>query len=127
MKKTGAVLVAAGLSSRMKAFKPMLPFGNSTVSLHMVTMLKDIGIDPIVVVIGYRGEELQQHLFFTGVRFIKNERFRDTEMFDSVRMGVQAVRRDCERMIILPVNLPAIMPDTLRQQLMIDAPIICTM
>ena len=38
MKATGAVLVAAGLSSRMGAFKPMLPFGNSTISLHIVTM-----------------------------------------------------------------------------------------
>ena len=45
MKKTGAVLVAAGLSSRMKDFKPMLPFGGSTVSRHMVSMLKDMDID----------------------------------------------------------------------------------
>ena len=69
MKKTGAVLVAAGLSSRMVAFKPMLPFGNSTVSIHLVTMLKDMGIDPIVVVVGYREEEMKEHLSFTGVRF----------------------------------------------------------
>lgn len=126
MKRTGAVLVAAGLSSRMEAFKPMLPFGRSTISIHMVTMLKDMGIDPIVVVTGYRGEELQQHLFFTGVRFVKNERYKETQMFDSVRMGVQAISRDCERLMILPVDVPAIMPDTIRQQLMIDAPIIRT-
>ena len=36
MKKTGAVLVAAGLSSRMGDFKPMLPFGDSTIALHIV-------------------------------------------------------------------------------------------
>lgn len=126
MKKTGAVLVAAGLSSRMEAFKPMLPFGRSTISIHMVMMLKDMGMDPVVVVTGYRGDELQQHLFFTGVRFVKNERFRETQMFDSVRMGIQAVSSECERLMILPVDLPAIMPDTIRQQLMIDAPIIRT-
>ena len=62
MKVTGAVLVAAGLSSRMEAFKPMLPFGDSTVSRHIVNMLRDMGIDPVVVVIGHRGDELQQHL-----------------------------------------------------------------
>lgn len=127
MKKTGAVVVAAGLSSRMEAFKPMLPFGSSTISIHMMTMLKDMGIDPIVVVTGYRGEELQQHLFFTGVRFVKNERFKETQMFDSVQIGVQAISRDCERLMILPIDVPAIMPDTIRQQLMIDAPIIRTM
>ena len=126
MKATGAVLVAAGLSSRMGAFKPMLPFGSSTISRHIVTMLMEMGIGPIVVVTGYRGDELQQHLSFTGVRFVKNERFQETQMFDSVRMGVEAIRKDCERMMILPMDLPAIMPDTIRQQLMIDAPIIRT-
>ena len=126
MKATGAVLVAAGLSSRMEAFKPMLPFGRSTISIHIVTMLKDMGIAPIVVVTGYRGDELQQHLSFTDVRFIKNERFRETQMFDSVRLGIGAVCKDCERLMILPVDLPAIMPDTIRQQMMIDAPIIRT-
>ena len=126
MKATGAVLVAAGLSSRMEAFKPMLPFGRSTISIHIVTMLKDMGIAPIVVVTGYRGDELQQHLSFTDVRFIKNERFRETQMFDSVRLGIGAVCKDCERLMILPVDLPAIMPDTIRQQLMFDAPIIRT-
>ena len=29
--KTGAVVLAAGLSSRMKSFKPMLPLAGSTV------------------------------------------------------------------------------------------------
>ena len=126
MKVTGAVLVAAGLSSRMEAFKPMLPFGDSTVSRHIVNMLRDMGIDPVVVVIGHRGDELQQHLSFTGVRFIKNERYQETEMFDSVRLGVEAISGECQRMMILPMDLPAIMPDTIRQQLMIDAPIIRT-
>lgn len=126
MKVTGAVLVAAGLSSRMEAFKPMLPFGNSTISRHIVNMLKEMGIDPVVVVTGYRGDELQKHLSFTGVRFVKNERYRENQMFDSVCMGIRAVSRDCQRLMILPVDLPAIMPDTIRQQLMIDAPIIRT-
>lgn len=126
MKSTGAVLVAAGLSSRMEAFKPMLPFGNSTISRHMVSMLKDMGIAPVVVVTGYRGDELEQHLSSMGVRFAKNERFRETQMFDSVQIGIRAISGDCERLMILPMDLPAIMPDTIRQQLMIDAPIIRT-
>ena len=127
MKSTGAVLVAAGLSSRMEACKPMLPFGNSTISRHMVAMLKDMGLDPVVVVTGYRGEELRQHLSFAGVRFAENERYQETQMFDSVQIGIQSISGDCERLMILPIDLPAIMPDTIRQQLMIDAPIIRTM
>ena len=65
MKKTGAVLVAAGLSSRMGEFKPMLPFGDSTIALHMVTMLKRLGVSPLVVVTGYRAGELDNVRFCT--------------------------------------------------------------
>lgn len=126
MKKTGAVLVAAGLSSRMREFKPLLPFGNSTISLHIVTMLKKMGLNPIVVVTGYRAEELESHLFSTGVRFVKNERFRETQMFDSVRMGIMAVREECERILIMPMDIPAILQDTFQQVLNIDAPIVRT-
>ena len=100
MKKTGAVLVAAGLSSRMKDFKPMLPFGGSTVSRHMVSMLKDMDIDPVAVVTGYRAEQLESHLSHAGVRFVRNERYRETEMFDSIRLGVEAIASDCERIMI---------------------------
>ena len=38
MKQTGAVLVAAGMSTRMKEFKPMLPFGGSTIALHIISI-----------------------------------------------------------------------------------------
>lgn len=63
MRKTGAVLVAAGLSSRMGAFKPMLPFGDSTIALNVVTMLRQLKVDPVVVVTGHQAESLERHLF----------------------------------------------------------------
>lgn len=127
MKKTGAVLVAAGLSSRMKDFKPMLPFGQTTVARHMVAMLKEMKIDPIIVVTGYRAEQLEEHLSHTGVRFVRNDRYRETEMFDSIKMGVMSLYDECDRIMILPVDIPALMPDTIRQVLQTDAPIVRTM
>ncbi|MGN1141971.1 MAG: NTP transferase domain-containing protein [Oliverpabstia sp.] len=126
MKKTGAILLAAGLSSRMGSFKPMLPFGNSSVAIHLITMLKEENINPLVVVTGYRADELEQHLFSMGVRFVKNERYQTTHMFDSIRIGIDAIKEDCEKVMILPVDVPAIMPDTIRQIMMLDAPIIRT-
>ncbi len=126
MKKTGAVLLAAGMSERMQDFKPMLPFGGSTVSRHMVSMLKDLDVDPVVVVTGYRAEELERHLSCMGVRFVRNERPKETEMFDSIQMGVEAIEADCERIMILPIDIPALMPNTIWQVLRIDAPIIRT-
>ena len=126
MKKTGAVLVAAGLSSRMHDFKPLLPYGNSTISLHNVTMLKKLGLDPIVVITGFRADDLESHLFSTGVMFVKNERFWETQMFDSVKLGIREIKERCDRILIMPMDMPAILPETFRLVLHTDAPIVRT-
>lgn len=126
MKKTGAVLVAAGKSSRMKEFKPMLPFGSSTIAIHIVSMLKEMNLDPIVVVTGYRAEQLETHLSHMGVRFVRNERYEETEMFDSVKIGLKSIADSCERVLLMPIDTPAIMPDTIRQVLKIEAGLIRT-
>ena len=83
MKKTGAVLAAAGLSSRMGDFKPLLPFGDTTIAFHVTSMLRRLGADPVLVVTGYRAEELEDHLKGTGACFVRNTRYRHTQMFDS--------------------------------------------
>ena len=128
MRKTGAVLVAAGLSSRMGAFKPMLPFGDSTIALHVVTMLRQLKVDPVVVVTGHQAESLERQLFYTGVRFVRNERYENTHMFDSVKLGLRALEGEgmWEQVMVMPIDLPAILPETFRQVMKIDAEVVRT-
>ena len=54
--RTGAVIAAAGLSSRMGAFKPMLEIGDTTAVRRIITVLRSVGADPIVLVTGHRAE-----------------------------------------------------------------------
>lgn len=115
MAEIGAVIVAAGLSSRMGMFKPLLPFEDSTISMHVVTQLKQLGVDPILVVTGYRAEELEAHLARTGARFLYNRRYRETQMFDSIKMGIEAIAEECSRIMLMPVDTPAIAAETFRQ------------
>ena len=126
MKRTGAVIVAAGMSARMGEFKPMLPFRDSTIVRHLIGMLKEIGVDPIVVVTGYQSRELEQHLSYMGVRFVKNERYQETQMLDSVKIGLWALQGQCERILLLPADVPAILPETIRQVLKVDAKLVRT-
>ena len=126
MKRTGAVLVAAGMSSRMGAFKPMLPFGKTTISRHIISMFQEFGLEPIVVVTGYRAEELKNHLAGTGVRFTDNEQFKETQMFDSIKIGIRAIQDECERLILMPVDTPAIRPETFWRVLQTEAPVVRT-
>ncbi|MDD6919805.1 MAG: nucleotidyltransferase family protein [Eubacteriales bacterium] len=126
MKKTGAVIVAAGLSSRMKAFKPALPFGDSTVANHIINKLRKLNISPITVVTGHKSEELKDSICFDDVRYVKNEKYSETQMFDSVLLGVEDIMNMCDRIMIMPMDLPAILEETLRQVLSIDAALIRT-
>ena len=126
MAKMGAVIVAAGLSSRMEAFKPLLPFEDTTIANHIVTMLKNIGADPIVMVTGYRSEDLEEHLAHTGIRFLKNERYRETQMFDSVCMGIRAIADEVDKVMLMPIDTPAIRLKTFYQVMMIDADMVRT-
>lgn len=126
MKKIGAVLVGAGVPQKMVEFKPLLPFRDSTIALHIVTMLKQLNIDPIVVVTGYKAEELEKHLSHLDILFVKNEQYQHTQMLDSVVLGMKKIGNECDRLLIMPMDLPNIMKETIENELKIQAPIIRT-
>lgn len=41
---------------------PMLPVGDSTVIRRIIITMRRVGIDPIVVVTGKQGDELEKHI-----------------------------------------------------------------
>src|SRR4029079_13163816 len=70
MSQVAAILLAAGRSSRMGAFKPLLPFGNKTVSECCIDYLRDGGVDEIIVVLGHRADDIRQQV--SGVKSALN-------------------------------------------------------
>ena len=60
--KTGAVVVAAGMSSRMNDFKPMMKNGSITIINRVITTLKQAGVDIVVVITGFQSKMLEKHL-----------------------------------------------------------------
>ena len=115
MKQVGAVIAAAGLSSRMGDFKPLLPFGKACIAHHLVEMLKQAGVSPIVMVTGYRGEELEEALKDSGILFVRNQNYTSTEMLDSVKLGFSVIRENCDAALVMPVDVPAVTGATVRK------------
>lgn len=103
---TGAVVVAAGMSSRMGDFKPMLSIGSISVAQRVVATLKQAGAARVVVVTGYNAEELERHLAASGVVFLRNENYRTTHMFDSALIGLRYLRDKCRQVLFTPVDIP---------------------
>ena len=115
--KTGAVITAAGMSSRMGEFKPMLNIGSISVAQRIIATLQQCGISRIVVVTGYNAEELERHLAKSGVIFLRNENYKTTEMFASVCNGLSYLRKKCDRILFTPVDIPLFRADTIEKLL----------
>ena len=105
MKSCSAIVLAAGRSSRMGAFKPLLPFGNKTVIQCCIDSLREGGVETIVVVLGHRAEDLREKL--TGVSFAVNPD-PDSEMGASIAAGVRELTDDAQATLIALADHPAV-------------------
>lgn len=108
-----AVLLAAGRSRRMGAFKPLLPFAGVTVAECCVRSLMEGGASIVVVVTGHRREELKQALSHLPVRFAVNAQ-AVSEMSVSIARGVEELPAGVRAILIALVDQPAIPPEVPR-------------
>ena len=104
--KTGALIVAAGMSSRMGDFKPMLNIGSISISQRIIATFQQAGVDTLVMVTGYNAETLEHHLAGNGIVFLRNEAYENTQMFDSVCIGLRYLKDKCDRVLFTPVDIP---------------------
>lgn len=108
-----AVIAAAGLSSRMGEFKPLLPLGGESMIKSVIRKLREAGAEEIVVVAGYQAELLRQHLAHSGVQICLNPDYADTQMFDSISLGLKALSRPYERVFLTPGDVPLVRTETI--------------
>jgi len=113
--KISAIIVAAGMSSRMKAFKPLLKINEKTIIETLIHTLQLAGVKDILVVTGNRADELEAVLSVMGVSFLRNDNYAQTSMFDSAKLGFAKLRQYCEAAFFLPVDVPLFMPHSLKR------------
>lgn len=109
MKQVAAILLAAGRSERMGAFKPLLPFGDSTVIESCIDYLRQGGVNEIVVVVGHRAGDIRKHLQGLPIKFAINPD-PASEMGVSIACGVKVLTPGVEAILIALVDHPAISP-----------------
>jgi molybdenum cofactor cytidylyltransferase len=111
-----AIILAAGRSERMGAFKPLLPFGSQTVIDSCIKLLYDGGVATIIAVLGQdqRAEELKHHLKDSGVSFAINPH-QSSEMSASIACGVRELPESSKAVIITPADHPAVPAEVVEQ------------
>ncbi len=110
-----AVVLAAGYSSRMGSFKPLLTVGEVPALERLIAGIKEAGIKNIAVVTGYRHELLQPVIrSMSGDGTVIVEAYNagfDSGMFSSIKTGIAKVREvfpDSEGCFLMPVDCPLI-------------------
>jgi CTP:molybdopterin cytidylyltransferase MocA len=105
--KISAIILAAGMSTRMGAFKPLMPIGNTTAVENIIRMFRLSGIGDISIVTGFRAEDVSSALKHQEVRLLLNESYADG-MLSSIKTGIKNLHPGCEAFFILPTDIPLV-------------------
>ncbi len=122
--KTGALIVAAGKSSRMGDFKPMMQIGTISIAQRVIHNFRQAGINKIVMVTGYHSDILEHHLASNNIVFLKNEQYATTQMFDSVRIGLEYLQDKVDTVLFSPVDVPLFTAETVLNMLHLQKPLV---
>ena len=113
----GAVILAAGYSSRMDGFKPLLPLGGKSALERVIGAFQAAGACPIAVVTGHRRDELLPLIAQSGAVEAFNPDY-EKGMFSSIKAGIQkilaAAPEGCDGFLLMPVDCAAVTGDTIR-------------
>ncbi len=112
--RTGAVIAAAGMSSRMKAFKPMLEIDSQSAVRRIILTLRQAGASPIVLVTGNHAELLEEHVSDLNVVCLRNEEYATTQMLDSAKIGLSYLLDKCDNILFTPVDVPLFSVDSVK-------------
>lgn len=97
----------------MGAFKPLLPFGDSTVIKSCLMQLRGAGVQEIAVVLGHRAHEVRAHLKDSAVTFAINPD-PDSAMAVSIARGIEQISPNTQALLIALVDHPAVDAGTIR-------------
>jgi len=103
-----AIILGAGLSSRMGLPKLILPWGKTTVIGQVVEILTQAGISESLVVTGGARLEVEQALRGVPVQLVFNPRFENGEMMDSLQVGLAQLSQAADATLIALGDQPQI-------------------
>jgi choline kinase len=96
MNVSKAIILAAGMGSRLRPLtdtvpKCLLEVGGHSLIDHQAAALRSLGITDLVVVIGYQGDKVRQHLN-GAARYLENTRYELTNSLYSLWLAREELR-----------------------------------
>ena len=110
----GAVVLAAGASTRMGATKQLLRLGARTVLEETLAHVRNADVAEVVVVLGASAERIQREIDFGSAHVVVNAEY-GSGMASSLRAGLAALGPAVDGALIVLADQPLIRPETLNR------------
>lgn len=103
----GAIVLAAGMSSRMGSNKLLEDVGGKPMIRHTVEAACASQAEPVLVVTGHAGPAIRQALGGLAVQFVDNPDY-SMGLSTSLTAGLNALPEDCDGAVVLLGDMPGI-------------------
>lgn len=113
------------MSSRMGRFKPLLELGGKPMIRHIADTFRAFGAEKLVVVTGCNAAALEKALPGDDTEFVRNERYAETQMFDSAKLGLGRVASIYENIFFTTADIPLFSAAVLDRLSEADGDFIC--
>jgi molybdenum cofactor cytidylyltransferase len=110
--RIGAVILAAGMSSRMGEAKQLLRLGENTLLGQVVENVRGSRVDEIVLVLGHAAETIKETVAIQSLKVVINEAYRQG-MGTSLRAGLSALPASVDAALIVLADQPFVRAATL--------------
>ncbi len=101
------ILLAAGLSVRMKSSKPLLDFGGMPLPARLLEECRQSLVDAVVVVLGHEKERILEQVDFSGAQVVENSNYKSGQT-SSFQSALEAMDPGTEAFLNLPVDHPLV-------------------
>jgi molybdenum cofactor cytidylyltransferase len=120
--RIGALVLAAGLSSRMGRNKLLIQFGGKPLVAHVVEAALTAELEPVVVVTGHQAEQVHGALSGLPLSWVHNPAYADG-LASSLKAGLDALPADLAGVLVCLGDMPAVTADHLARLLAAFDPI----
>lgn len=112
MRRVGAVILAAGASTRLGEPKQMVMLGQESLLERSIRVAEEAGCSPIVVVLGAFAEEIRKRCKLDRRKVILNEAWNEG-MGTSISAAIRSLH-DVDGAVVMTCDMPAVTPEHLQ-------------
>lgn len=125
MRVVGAVILAAGASTRLGEPKQFLSFEGETLLRRVTKAAHEAGCAPVVVIAGDLGDRVRAELHDLPVQVVHNAEWR-SGIGTSIKRGVAHVRHGASAIMMLTCDQPFVSAEIIRKLCREDHPIVAS-